>query len=130
MFFLLRLCCATVSAYVFVSYLPFPAFLVFRLSQILGMTYEEDWYSYYVLKLKFSVAALWMATWALLELRNLTRSGRRLHRPEAESTRPSIATHKTGPSPEVGRVKNAAIAQRQPAQSTRILPEIRKRAKQ
>lgn len=75
MFFLLRLCCATVSAYVFVSYLPFPAFLVFRLSQILGMTYEEDWYSYYVLKLKFSVAALWMATWALLELRNLTRAG-------------------------------------------------------
>jgi len=78
MFFLLRLCCATVSAYIFVLYMPIPAYLLFQLSRLLGVSYEEEWYWYYDLtsKLKLSTAALWMATWALLELRNLTRSGR------------------------------------------------------
>jgi hypothetical protein len=78
MFFLLRLCCASVSAYIFVLYMPLPAFLLFRVSRFLGASYEEDWYSYYdlVSKLRLSIAALWMATWALLELRNIMRAGR------------------------------------------------------
>src|SRR4029079_3692085 len=78
MFFLLRLCCATVSAYIFVLYMPIPAYLLFQLSRLLGVSNEEEWYWYYDLtsKLKLTTAALWMATWALLEVRNFTRAGR------------------------------------------------------
>lgn len=78
MFFLLRLCCATVSAYIFVLYMPIPAYLLFQLSRLLGVANEEEWYWYYDLtsNLKLTTAALWMATWALLELRNISRAGR------------------------------------------------------
>jgi hypothetical protein len=78
MFILLRFCCATVSAYIFVLYLPVPAYLLFQLSRLLGVSIEQDlfWYSDLVSKLKLSAAACWMATWALLELRNVTRTGR------------------------------------------------------
>jgi len=74
MFVLLRLCCATVSAFLFAFYTPYPAYLLYQLSLFWG----ASWYSYldFVFNLKLIAAALWMLTWALLELRNTTRAGR------------------------------------------------------
>jgi len=82
MLILLRLCCAALSAYVLVLYLPLPPFLLFRLSQLLGQYREVQWVWYdrppfdeLAFNVKFVTAALWMATWALLELRGVWRVG-------------------------------------------------------
>ena len=78
MFVLLRLCCATISAYIFVLYMPNPVYLLYPLLRSLGASSDEEWYWYYDLAFKVRVitAVLWMLTWALLELRNVTRAGR------------------------------------------------------
>jgi hypothetical protein len=77
MFVLLRLCCATVSAYIFVLYMPNPAYLVYPFLRSLGASFGEDWDWYYDLAFKVRVitAVLWIATWAFLEFRNV-RAGR------------------------------------------------------
>lgn len=73
MFVLLRLCCATVSAYIFVLYMPNPAYLVYLIS---GEYFEDQWwYDDLAFKVKLTTAALWITTWALLELRNARRLG-------------------------------------------------------
>lgn len=42
MLILLRLCCAMLSAYIFVLYMPVPSHLLFRLSRFWG-EYQEEW---------------------------------------------------------------------------------------
>ena len=77
MFVLLRLCCATVSAYIFVLYMPNPAYLLYPLLRSLGASSYEEWYWYdLAFKVRVITVVLWIATWALLELRNVTRAGR------------------------------------------------------
>ena len=91
MFILLRLCCATLSAYIFALCMPLPPYLLFRLSQLLGESEGVPWIWYdhppsdeLAFKVRFVTAALWMTTWALLEL----RSARRLAHPT-----PKVLTH-------------------------------------
>lgn len=77
MFILLRLCCATVSAFLFVLYLPDPGRLLFRFSGISLDDYEKDylWYQDLAFNMRLTAAMLWMAMWALLELRRVRRVG-------------------------------------------------------
>src|ERR1041385_5628686 len=77
MFFLLRLCCASVSAYIFVLNMPNPAFLLYRFSRCSSELVEDQWscYNDFTFNVRVITASLWMATWALLELRNLMRAG-------------------------------------------------------
>src|SRR5690242_1888786 len=82
MFVLLRLCCATLSAFIFVVYLPLPPYLLLRLSQLLGQYSEGQWAQYdrpefyeLAFNIRFIIVALWMVTWALLELRGFRRVG-------------------------------------------------------
>jgi hypothetical protein len=76
MLVLLRLCCATLSAFIFVLYLPHPAYLVFQFSGPSSDYYENQWwYDDLAFKIKLITAALWMATCVFLELRSLRRVG-------------------------------------------------------
>jgi len=82
MFVLLRLCCATLSAYIFVLYLPLPPYLLFRLSQLLGLysemqlvQYDRPEFDGLGFDVRVTIAALWILTWALLELRGFRRVG-------------------------------------------------------
>ena len=76
MFFLLRLCCATLSAYIFIFFMPDPPYQLFLLSP------DEDlsWYFDVVDRIKLIAGALWMASWAFLEFRSFRRSGQRVPR--------------------------------------------------
>ena len=89
MFHFLRLCCATLSACIFVNHMPNPAHLLFRLSpyDLCASAYGEAewlWYEDLPFKLQVITAALWIALWAFLELRTFRR------RP---SPAPKILTH-------------------------------------
>lgn len=83
MFILLRLCCATLSAYIFAFNLPLPPYLLFRLSQLLGENEGVPWIWYdhppsdeLAFNIRFVTGMLWMTVWALLELRSARRVGR------------------------------------------------------
>jgi hypothetical protein len=77
MLILLRLGCATLSAFIFVLYLPIPSYLLFRLADYWG----EDgvtsglWCQDVAFNLRIIAASLWMLTWACLEFRSARRVG-------------------------------------------------------
>ena len=77
MFVLLRLCCATASAYIFVLYMPNPVYLLLPLSRGADEYNEENWiwFNDLAFKVRIVTAVLWMATWAFLELRSANRVG-------------------------------------------------------
>ena len=89
MFLLLRLCCAALSAFIFVVFMPDPGLPLYRLSPY-SYCYsdycQEQWYWYEALgfKIRVIIAMLWMVLWALLEI----RSFRRYTRPA-----PKLLTH-------------------------------------
>ena len=89
MFLFLRFCCASLSAFIFALYMPDPALPLYRLSPYSNCYSDycqEQWYWYEALgfKIRVVIAVLWMALWALLEL----RSFRRYTRPA-----PKLLTH-------------------------------------
>lgn len=75
MFFLLRLCCATLSAYIFTLFMPIPY-------QLFLVSPDADWPLYYdvVYRIKLIAGVLWMTAWAFLEIRSFRRPGRRIPR--------------------------------------------------
>ena len=78
MFLFLRLCSAMLSAFIFVVYMPNPAHLLYRLSPYYDCASEycdSQWYWYEDLAfdIQLSTAALWIALWAILEVRNRRR---------------------------------------------------------
>ena len=82
MFILLRLCCATLSAYIFVLYMPLPPYLLYRLTQLLGEYPGMEWIWYdhrafdeIAFNVQLVTAGLWITTWGLLELVGLRRVG-------------------------------------------------------
>ena len=82
MIILLRLCCAMLSAYIFVLYTAVPPFPLVRLSQLLNENGEVLWAWYdhpafdeLAFNPRLIAAALWLTTWGLLELRALGRVG-------------------------------------------------------
>lgn len=81
MFFLLRLLCAALSAYIFSLNMPNPAHLLYRLSPYNGCWgdyCETQWYWYDDLAIKIRIVTmmLWMGLWAFLEVLNFSRSTR------------------------------------------------------
>ncbi len=85
MLFLLRLCCAALSAVVFVVYVPSPVYPFYRLSPYWDCASDycqEQWYWYAGLafEIKIITALLWMMLWALLEMRNHRRFPQRTPR--------------------------------------------------
>jgi len=57
--------------------MPNPAYMLYRLSRALGQYYDEQWlwHDDLAFKVRIITAVLWMATWALLELRSFRRMG-------------------------------------------------------
>src|SRR6476659_5969573 len=89
MFLFLRLCCAALSAFIFVLFMPDLGLPLYRLSPYSNCYTEyclEQWYWYESLgfKIKVIIAVLWVVLWALLEI----RSFRRYTRPA-----PKLLTH-------------------------------------
>ena len=89
MLLFLRFCCALLSAYIFVSYMPNPAWFFYGLSpySLCDSAYcQEQWFWYEALafNIKVVTVVLWMALWAFLEI----RSRRRFIRPV-----PKLLTH-------------------------------------
>ena len=89
MLLFLRFCCALLSAYIFVSYMPNPAWFFYGLSPYRNCDsaycYEQRlWYEALAFNIKVVTVVLWMALWAFLEI----RSRRRFTRPV-----PKLLTH-------------------------------------
>jgi hypothetical protein len=90
MLFLLRTCCATLSAFIFVLYVPNPADLLYRLSPYWNCwgdycQSQRFWYESLSVQIRVITATLWMVSWALLEIRSHYR---RFTRPA-----PKLLTH-------------------------------------
>jgi len=86
---LLRLCCATLSAFIFVNYVPNAAHLLYRLSPYWNCWSEycqeqRLWYDALAVEISVINGALWIALWAFVEI----RSFRRFSRPT-----PNLLTH-------------------------------------
>lgn len=76
MLILIRLCCAALSAFIFVLYLPHPVYVLSRFSGSTEDYYEDRWwYNDLAFKIKLVTFLLWMATCVFLELRSLRRAG-------------------------------------------------------
>lgn len=75
MFILLRLCCAAVSAFLVVLYMPIPTYVIYRFSQLTNEDHATQWlwYNDVVFNIRIITASLWMLTWALLEFRRARR---------------------------------------------------------
>lgn len=73
MSFLLRLCCAALSAYIFTLFMWFPAHLLYLVSP----DREWFWYADVVFKMRLIAGALWMASWGILEIRSSRGSSQR-----------------------------------------------------
>ena len=78
MLLFLRFCCALLSAYIFVSYMPNPAWFFYGLSPYRGCDsaycYEQWlWYEALAFNIKVVTVVLWMALWAFLEIRSRRR---------------------------------------------------------
>lgn len=78
MFLLLRFCCAALSAYIFSLYMPNPAHLLYRLSpywDCWGEYCKAQWYWYddLAFNIRIVTIALWLLSWALLEIRSFKR---------------------------------------------------------
>ena len=85
MFFLLRLVCAALSAYIFSLYMPNPAHLLYRLSPYSGCwgdycEVQRYWYDDLAFKIRIVTMMLWMALWVFLEILNFNRFTRRAPR--------------------------------------------------
>ena len=71
MFLILRFCCATLSACIVILYIPRPAYPLYLVSSDLTWFWYED----PAFKMRVMGGGLWMAVWALLEIRSFRRSG-------------------------------------------------------
>ena len=76
MFFLLRLCCATLSAYIVTLFMLIPTYQLYLLSPAADLSAYDD----VVYMIKPIAGAIWMASWAFLEIRSFRRSGQRVPR--------------------------------------------------
>lgn len=76
MLILLRLCCALLSALLFVLYLPHPVYVLSRFTGYASDYYEDRWwYNDLDLKIRVVTFVLWMATYTFLEFRGRRRAG-------------------------------------------------------